>query len=105
MTGELAVDWMNLLRNSQFVYTNSFHAVIFSLKFHKEFVAYYGDLVRSSRMVGLINQFELRDRIVREPTKVNLCSKVDFEKLDEQILALRTSSLKWLSDSLNKYAD
>ncbi len=105
LTGELAVDWMNLLRNSQFVYTNSFHAVIFSLKFHKEFVAYYGDLVRSSRMVGLINQFELRDRIVREPTKVNLCSKVDFEKLDEQILALRTSSLKWLSDSLNKYAD
>ena len=29
LTGELAVDWMNLLRNSQFVYTNSFHAVIF----------------------------------------------------------------------------
>ena len=105
LTGELAVDWMNLLRNSQFVYTNSFHAVLFSLKFHKEFVAYYGDLVRSSRIVGLKNKFELNDRIVKEPIKANLFRKIYFEKLDEKISILKTNSVKWLSHSLNKYQD
>ncbi len=102
LTGELAVDWMNLLSNSQFVYTNSFHAVIFSLKFHKEFVAYYGDLVRSSRMAGLINQFELNDRIVKEPSFVNLSQKMQFKKTDEAISSLTKNSLEWLVKSLNK---
>lgn len=102
LTGELAVGWMNLLRNSQFVYTNSFHAVIFSLKFHKEFVAYYGDLVRSSRMIGLINQFKLDDRIVKEPTEVNLCKKMYFEKIDKAISVLKKNSLEWLVKSLSK---
>lgn len=102
LTGELAVDWMNLLRNSQFVYTNSFHAVIFSLKFHKEFVAYYGDLVRSSRMVGLINQFELGDKIVKKPLGVDISHKCDFMKIDEKIASLQEESLKWLREQLHK---
>ncbi|CDA84751.1 polysaccharide pyruvyl transferase family protein [Bacteroides congonensis] len=100
LTGELAVDWMNLLRNSQFVYTNSFHAVIFSLKFHKEFVAYYGDLVRSSRMISLITQFGLASRIVREPIEVDYTTSVDFSEIDLSISELRNKSMEFLSNSL-----
>lgn len=101
LTGELAVDWMNLLRNSQFVYTNSFHAVIFSMKFHKEFVAYYGDLVRSSRMVGLIKQFNLENRIVKEPTIVNYNIPVNFIECDKIIEELKLYSINWLKNNLN----
>ncbi len=100
LDGELAVDWMNILRESEFVYTNSFHAVIFALKFHKDFVAYYGDLVRSSRMLSLINQFNLEERIVREPSQVDFEKCVDYNKCDEIIENLKLNSIAWLRNHL-----
>lgn len=102
ITDALAIDWMNILRESAFVYTNSFHAVIFSLKFHKQFAAYYGDLVRSSRMIGLREQFGLQNRIVKEPNRIDYTEGVDFEKIDSIIASLSSLSLEFLKNSLDK---
>lgn len=100
ITDALSVDWMNLLRESQFVYTNSFHAVIFSMKFHRQFIAYYGDIVRSSRMVGLRSQFGLEDRIVKQPIDVDLSKKIDFAATDSIIKKLAEFSMAFLEDSI-----
>lgn len=100
LCGELSVDWMNLLRCSSFVYTNSFHAVLFSLKFHREFIAYYGDLLRSTRMIGLQGQFSLSDRIVQNPLNCNLSKKIDFANTDKIINVLKQHSLSWLKERL-----
>ena len=100
ITDALAIDWMNMLRESQFVYTNSFHAVIFSMKFHRQFIAYYGDIVRSSRMVGLRSQFGLENRIVKQPTAVDLNKKIDFTATDSIINKLAKFSMTFLEDSI-----
>lgn len=100
ITDALAIDWMNLLRESQFVYTNSFHAVIFSLKFHRQFIAYYGDLVRSSRMGGLRKQFGIEDRIVKEPLKADINRKIDFSATDLHIQELAKFSMLFLANSI-----
>ena len=100
ITDALAVDWMNILREAAFVYTNSFHAVIFSLKFHRQFVAYYGDIVRSSRMTGLRNQFGLNCRIVKEPITVDLNKQIDFAATDSIISGLATNSMAFLKNAL-----
>lgn len=42
--------WVSMLANATAVYTDSFHAVLFSLKFGVPFVAYYKDAIRASRM-------------------------------------------------------
>ena len=97
---ELSVDWMNLLRCSAFVYTNSFHATIFSLKFHREFIAYYGDLIRSSRMIDLRDQFLLHDRIVKNPLLCDLRKPLPFEFTDKIIAELKMNSLLWLKEKL-----
>lgn len=96
----LAVDWMNLLRESKFIYTNSFHAVIFAMKFHKDFVAYYGDLIRSTRMRGLIQQFHLENRIVKEPSMVNYEKPVDYMRCDKILEDLKLQSIEWLKTQL-----
>lgn len=100
ITDALAVDWMNILRESQFVYTNSFHAVIFSLKFHRQFIAYYGDLVRSSRMEGLRRQFRLEDRIARDPLKADYSKKVDFTETDSVIDERSRFSMSFLANAI-----
>lgn len=96
VTDALAVEWMNLLRESRFVYTNSFHAVLFSLKFHRQFIAYYGDMVRSSRMGSLRKQFGLEDRIVKRPERVKINQLIDFTVTDELIRRISDESISFL---------
>lgn len=100
ITDALSTDWMNILRWSKFVYTNSFHAVIFSLKFHRQFVAYYGDIVRSSRMTGLRSQFGLEGRIVKEPLAVDFKKRIDFSATDSLITELAANSMDFLKKVL-----
>lgn len=46
-------EWVNLFYHASYVYTDSFHAIMFSLKFKKLFAAYYRNKVRSSRLLDL----------------------------------------------------
>lgn len=46
-------EWVNLFYHASYVYTDSFHAIMFSLKFRKRFSAYYRNKVRSSRLLDL----------------------------------------------------
>lgn len=50
------VEWVAMFRHATFVYTDSFHAIMFSLKFSVPFVAYYRNIVRSSRLQDLKNR-------------------------------------------------
>lgn len=45
--------WVDMFYHAEFIYTDSFHAIMFSLKFQKPFVAYYRDKIRSSRLLDL----------------------------------------------------
>jgi len=49
--------WVNLFANAKFVYTDSFHGVMFSIKFNKPFLAYYTNPVRASRLIDLKKRF------------------------------------------------
>lgn len=49
-------EWVAMFRHATFVYTDSFHAIMFSLKFCVPFVAYYRNMVRSSRLQDLKNR-------------------------------------------------
>lgn len=42
--------WVNLIYHAKAIYTDSFHAILFSMKYHKPFLAYYVLAVRSSRL-------------------------------------------------------
>lgn len=101
ITDAISVDWMNILREAGFVYTNSFHAVLFSLKFHREFVAYYGDLVRSSRMSNLRSQFGLNNRIVKNLDDVDFTQPIDFSAKDTIIKEMADSSMSFLQKALD----
>ena len=46
-------EWLNLLFHSSFVYSDSFHGLIFSIKFKKPFLAYYTEKSRASRFKDL----------------------------------------------------
>ncbi len=49
--------WVELMAHATAIYTDSFHAVLFSQKFQRPVVAYYKDQVRASRMLYLKERF------------------------------------------------
>lgn len=71
--------WVNMLSNATVVYTDSFHAVLFSVKFSVPFLAYYRDISRSSRLVFLKERFNTKN-IVSEVAEVSQIEIVE-EKL------------------------
>lgn len=57
------IDWVAFIKNASFLYTDSFHGVVFALKFHIPFVAYYKEGLRASRFIELKKCYSLNNVI------------------------------------------
>ena len=63
-------DWVTFIKNASFLYTDSFHGVVFALKFHIPFIAYYKEGLRASRFIDLKNRFKLNN-IINNSNDIN----------------------------------
>jgi polysaccharide pyruvyl transferase WcaK-like protein len=57
-------EWLSLIAQADFFYTDSFHGAVFALKFNINFVAYYVEEKRKSRFVDLSERFFLDKNII-----------------------------------------
>ncbi len=64
------VEWVDIIRNAKFLYTDSFHGVAFALKFKVPFLAYYKEKIRASRFVDLMERYKLSN-IINEVAELN----------------------------------
>ena len=93
-------EWINLIAHSKFVYTDSFHGCMFSMKYHKPFFAYYKDANRSSRLRDIKIQYGLANIFMSgEAYAIN---EVDYLTLDKTIAEQRKESLSFLSSALSQ---
>ena len=67
-------EWINLMKGAEAVYTDSFHAILFSMKYNIPFVAYYRDAIRSSRLINLKQAYSL-DGIVDKASSIVTLSR------------------------------
>lgn len=56
--------WVSLIANSSFVYTDSYHGILFALKYKKPFLGYYSEPWRKPRFVDLAERYQLQPHIV-----------------------------------------
>lgn len=91
-------DWVNLIANAKFVYTDSFHGCVFSMKFHKPFFAYYKDAKRSSRLLDLSKTYGLKNI---QPSHGNIILyDNDYAKTDTIVAKQISESVDFLKNSL-----
>ncbi|MCP9612686.1 polysaccharide pyruvyl transferase family protein [Coprobacter tertius] len=90
-------EWVNLIANASFVYTDSFHGVLFSLKFKKPFLAYYKDVIRASRLLDLKERYRLNN-IVQNITEYSF---EDTQYLDPECCN-KESSMNFLKSNLDE---
>lgn len=97
-------EWLNMFKNAKFVYTDSFHGVLFSLKYHKPFLAYYTEELRATRFIDLGKRYGIDRYIVQNVDEItkkeSLHAEPDFEKTDNILDKQRQQSLMFLIKAL-----
>lgn len=96
-------EWVRLLRDAEYVVTNSFHASVFSVLFHKRFfTVVHGEKNKgiNVRMNDFLNALGLEDRIFSSvPDELDL-SEIDYSEVDQKIEAMREEALAFLRQNL-----
>lgn len=96
-------DWVNLIANAAFVYTDSFHGVIFSMKFKRKFACYYVEESRSSRFIDMSQRYGIAKNIIRNSDGIDMMTIDDFSTPDEALNMFdkqRQESLTFLETAL-----
>ncbi|MCF8219767.1 MAG: polysaccharide pyruvyl transferase family protein [Bacteroidales bacterium] len=98
------VEWINLFYHAAFIYTDSFHGVLFSIKFAKPFLAYYADIKRRSRFIDLAKRFiPISDNIIdsyNDAEKKSAFEKaINYEELYKLLKPEVDRSISFLQES------
>lgn len=89
--------FIELVRNSEFVFTSSFHGLAFSLIFHKQFFASYTK--NSGRAESLLNILGLSHRLLTPSgTLFEVVDDIDYNLVDKKLEVLREPSLNYLKN-------
>lgn len=93
--------WLSNIHNSLGIITNSFHCVVFSLLFHKEFVVVLNtkeNIGMNDRFYTLLSECGLEDRITtfQDYDKSILTKSIDWEKVESNIESMRTIGKQFL---------
>lgn len=98
-------DWLIKINSSNLVVTNSFHCMVMSILLHKNFVVIPPYPGRETRILSLLNKIGLFHRYVdhiNDMTKIQnlLNSKIDYDKIDENIRLLRKKSENFIYNNI-----
>lgn len=97
--------WLSLLSGSEFVYTDSFHGVLFSLKHRRPFLACYADQERAPRLLDLSDRYGLSHAVAgtpREALALLAGALHDSGTTDKLVEAHVAASWLYLRDSLGQ---
>ncbi|MBR1729393.1 MAG: polysaccharide pyruvyl transferase family protein [Selenomonadaceae bacterium] len=98
-------DWLSLIRNAKYIITSSFHACVFSIIFHKQFIM-VGLGSGNGRVPSLLQQLKIPlTRIVpsvQDVTVEKLEEKIYYDEVEKQLAIERKKGIDFLKMALEK---
>lgn len=94
--------WLQKIKNSKLVITDSFHCVCFSIIFNKNFYCIRNKVRGESRLESLLLLLGLENRLINfdELTPRNCNIDIDYSYANDKLNELKYISTKYLKDSL-----
>ena len=92
--------FLNYMLNADYVITDTFHGTIFSINLNKEFVS----INRNKKKVNdFIKKCSLDERLLNKDSDLvkTLCTKVDYDSVNNYLNTYRENSEKFLLEALN----
>ena len=93
--------WLKGFADAEFVLTDSFHACVFSILFHKPFGVFVNLERGLSRIESLLRPLGLMDRCITD-APVDLDRSIDWKFIDNVLMQKTESSLDFLKQGLNR---
>lgn len=97
-------DFLNYIEFAEFVFTDSFHGLCFSLLFKKQFYVLQrflndGNNIQNNRLVNLLGLIELKDKFLSQESLLN-DQIVDYEVVDKKLNVFKEVSKEYLKKVL-----
>lgn len=86
------------IRNADFVCTTSFHALVFSLLYHKQFYAAFKQ--NSKRAESLLTILEIHERLLKPHSSIPLINSIDYNVVDHNLSVIREKTFSFIKTSL-----
>lgn len=97
-------EWLSGIANSDFVLVDSFHATVFCILFHKNFITIGNEARGLSRFTSLLKMVGLENRLLNSKDHLSeslIKEKIDWTKVDDRLANMREKSFKFLKKSLS----
>ena len=104
LTGQTPENFINLIRNSECVFTDSFHAFTFSVINEKEVYVSYrvkkGVRPRNQRIDNIVEKFGLQNRLVKNPDRYVFDENpIDYKQVTKIVENFRKESAEFLDNA------
>lgn len=96
-------EWLAYIQQSEAVFTNSFHGVVFSINFNKLFfveLAKEAQVSTNSRLIDILHTFDLESRIISEQFSSSDYEPIDYNLVNDKLKKLRKDSIIFLRKAL-----
>lgn len=99
------IEWISRIYNSDYIVTDSYHGLLFSIIFKKQFVVYDRSAGGSERYNSILELLGIKDRLFHKEDNVEnvvtkLKEKIDYEAVEEKLDVFRNLSLEYLRTAL-----
>jgi hypothetical protein len=72
-------EWIGWIESAEFLYTDSFHGMIFAMKYALPFIAYYREIERAERLLDLASRYQTENFVVDHADQI-------FPKSDQSFI-------------------
>ena len=94
-------EWAELFRRAEYVYTGTFHGVMFSIINRKDFCVYASIESRVKKISALLSQFGIENRDIIRDGKWQEHGAIDYDEVYRKIDKLRANSEDFLYRAIN----
>lgn len=96
-------EWLSVIKNAEFVITDSFHGSLFSIIFKKQFLTFLNRGRGTDRFLSLFGKLGLEQRLLDHiPAEAITDHRIDYESVFSNLLLLRGNSLSFLQNALKQ---
>lgn len=93
--------WLSNIKNAEFVITDSFHGMVFSIIFEKQFLVFRNKKRGNARFESLLRRLGLMNHLISEEAAIlGNYVEIDYATVNKKLEILRDDSLNYLKSAL-----
>jgi len=93
-------EWLSMFRDADYVVTDSFHGMVFSIIFNKPFIAIGNKSRGMARFCSLLEELKLDDRLITLQEQGKIFTPINWERVNLRLEELRCVSFSFLKNNI-----